>query len=365
MDQQIHARFHEGLLHTAMLRYGIQKDKISPIDTFESFIYEYERGGASYILRIGHSLRKSESLIQGEVDWINHLARGGVSVAQASPSENGNLVEVIDDGQGGYFLATAFTKAQGRQPWEEGWSTTRYETYGELLGKMHALAVDYQPIPAWKRPEWDAPSMKFVEMYLPASEVSAHQAYQSLLRHIQSLPKDRTSYGLIHQDVHQNNFFMDADGKLTLFDFDDCAYSWFINDIAIVLFYISMDAEEFGYSSVASFTTEFMVHFLQGYSRAFTVERSWLKEIPTFLKLRELELYAVVHRDFEIAGINHNSLEEFIRTPGFDVNNSGHMWIANFMHGRKARIEAGLPFIEFDFEALGLLGSTTTNATGL
>jgi Ser/Thr protein kinase RdoA (MazF antagonist) len=111
-------------------------------------------------------------------------------------------------------------------------------------------------------------------------------------------------------------------------------------------------SEEFGYPSLASFTTEFMVHFLQGYSHAFTVDRAWLKEIPTFLKLRELELYAVVHRDFDIHGIDHNSLEEFIRTPGFDPSNSGHMWIANFMRNRKTRIEQGLPFIEFDFESL-------------
>ena len=145
---------------------------------------------------------------------------------------------------------------------------------------------------------------------------------------------------------------MDSNGAITLFDFDDCAYSWFINDIAIVLFYISMDAEEFGYPSLASFTTEFMVHFLRGYSHAFAVDRAWLKEIPTFLKLRELELYAVVHRDFDIHGIDHNSLEEFIRAPGFDASNSGHMWIANFMRNRKTRIEQGLPFIEFDFESL-------------
>ncbi|MBL8103477.1 MAG: hypothetical protein JNM02_13160, partial [Anaerolineales bacterium] len=98
---------------------------------------------------------------------------------------------------------------------------------------------------------------------------------------------------------------------------------------------------------------EFMLHFLRGYRRAYALEPAWLKEIPTFLKLRELELYAVVHRDFDIAGINHNSLENFVRAPGFDAGNSGHMWIANFMHNRKSRIEQDLPFIEFDFESLG------------
>lgn len=352
MDAKIIERFNDTILQEAMQRYGIAEGTVQPIDTFESFIYKYEREGNGYILRIGHSLRKSESLVQGEVDWINYLARGGVSVARAIPSLNNKLVEVIDDNQGGQFLATAFVQAQGQAPWEAGWSTARYETYGELLGKMHALAVDYHPVPGWRRPEWDHDSLNFIEQYLPASEVIAHKEFKKLLEHIYALPKDKSCYGLIHQDAHQNNFFMDENGALTLFDFDDCGYSWFMNDIAIVLFYISMDWEEFGYSSLASFTTEFMLHFLRGYSRAYTVDRSWLKEIPTFLKLRELELYAVVHRDFEIHGIDHNSLEEFTHTPGFDVNNSGHMWIANFMRERKNRIEQGVPFIEFDFEAL-------------
>lgn len=355
MDSQIIARYNNHILEQALQRYGIPLGSAKAIDTFESFIYEYERDGAGYILRIGHSLRKSEALIQAEVDWINYLARGGVSVAQALPSLSGKLVEVIDDAHGGQFLATAFMRAKGQRPWEAGWSTERYENYGQLLGQMHALALTYQPAPESKRPEWDESAFDFIGQYLPASEVSAHREYKSLLGHIQSLPKDKTSYGLIHQDAHQNNFFMDTDGTLTLFDFDDCAYSWFINDIAIVLFYISMDAEELGYKSASHFTHEFMTCFLRGYRRAYTLDPAWLKEIPAFLKLRELELYAVIFRDFDIKDIAHWSLDAFTHSPGFDTNNSGHMWIANFMHERKTRIEQSLPFIDFDFETLTLL----------
>ena len=352
MDAQIIARYHDTILQEAMRRYGIANHQIKPLEAFESFIYEFERDGASYILRIGHSFRKSEALIQGEVDWINYLARGGVSVARAISSENGMLVEAIDDGQGGQFLVTAFVKAAGQKPWLAGWTPARFENYGRLLGRMHALAVGYQPVPAWKRPEWDDGTMQFMELYLPASEVRAHQKYQSVLEHIYSLPKDRASYGLIHQDAHQNNFFMDEDGTLTLFDFDDCVYSWFINDIAIVLFYISMDAEELGFPNAAAFTQEFMTHFLRGYRQVYTLDNRWLKEIPHFLKLRELELYAVVFRDFDIKDSEHWVLESFQRIPGFDVDNSGHMWIANFMRDRKTNIEQDLPFIDFDFEGL-------------
>jgi len=353
MDQQIIACYNDSILKQAMQRYGILKDQIKPLDAFESFIYEFESPkGEGCILRIGHSFRKSESLIRGEVDWINYLARGGVSVARAIPSESGQLVEIIADDQGGQFFVTAFVKAKGQKPWEVGWTPARYENYGRLLGKMHALAVDYQPVPAWRRPEWDDASLQFVESYLPKTEMIVHQKYRSLLEHIHTLPKEKSSYGLIHQDAHQNNFFMDADGTLTLFDFDDCAYSWFINDIAIVLFYISMDAEELGFTSAAAFTQDFMTHFLSGYHQEYTLGTNWLKEIPTFLKLRELELYAVVHRDFEIQDIEHWSLENFKRMPSFDSRSGNHNWIANFMRDRKPNLEHDRPFIDFDFESL-------------
>jgi Ser/Thr protein kinase RdoA (MazF antagonist) len=352
MDQLIKDRYNDTILEEAMRRYGITKDQIRILDSFESFIYEFEHGAESYILRIGHSVRKSESLIQGEVHWINYLSDGGVSVARAISSKNGKLVESIDDGQGGQFLITAFMRAEGQKPWDAGWTPARFENYGHLLGQMHALAVDYQAIPTWERPAWDDDGMKFVEMYLPASETIVHQKYQSVLKHIYSLPKSKTSYGLIHQDAHQNNLFMDGNGKITLFDFDDCVYSWFINDIAIVLFYISMDAEELGYPNAASFTRDFMIHFLCGYRRAYRLDPHWLKEIPTFLKLRELELYAVVFRDFDIKDIDHWSIESFKQIQGFNSNSGNDMWIANFMHDRKFRIEQDQPFIDFEFMSL-------------
>jgi Ser/Thr protein kinase RdoA (MazF antagonist) len=352
MDQLIKNRYNDTILQEAMRRYGIAKDQIHILDSFESFIYEFERNAEGYILRVGHSFRRSESLIRGEVHWINYLADGGVSVARAIPSENGNLVEVIGDGEGGQFLVSAFLRAEGQRPWEAGWTPERFESYGQLLGQMHALAVDYQADPHGERPAWDDASMNFIELYLPASEGIVHQKYQSVVKHILRLPKSKSSYGLIHQDAHQNNFFMDANGRLTLFDFDDCVYSWFINDIAIVLFYISMDAEDLGYPNAASFTQEFMVHFLRGYRQAYRLDPSWLREIPTFLKLRELELYAVAFRDFDIKDIAHWSFESFVQNQGLDPNSGNHIWMANFMRDRKFRIEQDLPFIDFDFEKL-------------
>jgi len=103
------------------------------------------------------------------------------------------------------------------------------------------------------------------------------------------LPKDRAGYGLIHQDAHGGNFFI-KDGAITLFDFDDCMYGWFIYDIAMVLFYAALGKED-----MAAFTKTFMGDFLQGYAQENMLDPPWLPEIPHFLKLREIDLYAIIH----------------------------------------------------------------------
>ena len=101
MKQAIKDRYNDTILQEAMLRYGIAANQIHALDAFESFIYEFDRDGRELILRITHSLRRSEALIQGEVDWINYLVAGGVSASRAILSQRGELVEAIDDQQGG------------------------------------------------------------------------------------------------------------------------------------------------------------------------------------------------------------------------------------------------------------------------
>ena len=112
-DPSISSRFRPEVLDQARERYSIAADSIRLLDGFESFMYEFDRADGRFILRLSHSLRRSPDQIRGEVDWINYLYAGGVNVARAVLSRRGNLVEPVDDGQGGEFLCTAFTWASG------------------------------------------------------------------------------------------------------------------------------------------------------------------------------------------------------------------------------------------------------------
>ncbi len=326
MEQFIKDRFTDSILHQAAQRYGVEPSAVKVLDSFESFIFEFPRDGKEYILRIGHSHRRNQTLIEGETEWINYLVAGGVSAAQAIQSVNDKLVEPIADGHGGDFLAVAFVKAPGGPARGLNWTPKLYQTYGETIGRMHKLTQAYTA--PRKRPEWDDPVFDFVNTFLPDSESEIKHKYNQVCDYVRTLPKDPQSYGLTHQDAHSGNLFIDEDGRITLFDFDDCGYNWLVNDIAMVLFYMASTAED-----KAAFTAEFMPPFLRGYASQCRLDPKWLREMPHFMKIRELELYAVIHRDF-------------------DVDNIDNPWIANFMRGRRERILADQPYIEFDFTTL-------------
>ncbi len=334
MDKTIRDRYSDAILHETMARYAIAADQIEPGDGFESFIYRCQRDGTPAILRITHSLRRSPELIRGEVDWINYLAAGGATVAGALLSARGELVEEIDDGQGGRFLATAFAYAPGRPSGAVGWTAARYEAYGRLIGRMHALTKGYAPPdPAWRRPSWPAVFAEELSGLLTGGDELILDRYRAIIQRIEAMPRGRDAYGLIHFDAHGGNFHVDGD-TITLFDFDDCVYNWFIADIAMVIFYMITNAGD-----PLGILADFLPPFLRGYRAENRLDPRWLPVIHDFLTTREIDLYAVIQRSYDLPD-------------GEAAEAIPHPWPRQFMTGRRARILAATPYVDFDFSTL-------------
>ena len=123
-------------------------------------------------------------------------------------------------------------------------------------------------------------------------------------------------------------------GAITLFDFDDCAYNWFAADLAIVVFYMITNA-----AAPEALAAGFLPPFLRGYAAENRLHQRWLATLPDFMTMREIDLYAVIHRSYGAAAAEPETLP--------------HDWTRRFMVGRRARIEAGLPYVDFDFTTLG------------
>lgn len=329
MEKLIHDRYTDALKAEALRRFAVNESELKPLGGFESFLYEYPRNGESAVLRVSHTARYSLLPMLGELDFLRYLREHGANVAAPLQSPNGSWLEAIDDGQGGQFLVTAFEKAKGSHQ-RGDWSDEFMQHYGETLGRLHRLSSSYQPSnPDWMRSTWDAPKAINYDDWLLGFDAEVHQKFSANLAYLRALPKDSQSYGLIHQDAHAGNFYV-HEGQITLFDFADSCYGYFVNDIAMVLFYALTGQPK---ADPAAFVSHFFKQFWQGYSKEFSLEKRWLSEIPYFFKLREIDLYAVIERDTT-------------------WRTDGNAWLSTYMEDRRERILNELPYVDVDFADL-------------
>jgi Ser/Thr protein kinase RdoA (MazF antagonist) len=235
------------------------------------------------------------------------------------------LVEVIDINKSS-FIIYAFEKAPGRFPGKDDLNDELFEKWGRLTGRMHALAKEYRP-PAspQRRFEWYEDVSLWVEEFIPPSQGLVIAKIKEHIARLRALAVDADSYGLIHSDLHHSNFFIN-DGNIIPIDFDDCHYSWYATDIAMPLFY--MLREPYVGADNIEFAYHFMDFFMRGYNRENRIDLPWMKRIPDFMKLREMDLYMAIHSAGE------GNLDR---------------WCRDFMKNRRNRIENDIPVIDVDF----------------
>jgi Ser/Thr protein kinase RdoA (MazF antagonist) len=332
LDLKIKAAFTPPVKTELFQRCGVEETTAVMLDGFESFIFEGSRNGTPCIVRISHSLHRSPEMIHAEAEWIDHLAQHGLTVGRPLRGMDGELVQSLEV-DNGTFTATLFTKVPGDHPHQADWEGDSLMTaLGHLVGKMHAIAKDFEPSnPEYERPTWDediAETLKKFEQ-LPPQDAPLVNRFKQIAAHLRDLPRGMDDYGLIHFDVHGGNFYL-ADGQVWLFDFDDCCYNWFANDIAMVLFYAA--PFECDTPEQAGLMQQRFQAFMRAYQQENQLDPEWFDEIVNFMTLREIDLYAAILRDIPV--------EEYDR------------WVAGYMHNRRERIMARQPFIPLDFRSL-------------
>ncbi len=287
------------VLEPAARLFGTSKERLGKFDDYEgcaNLVYHYEQAGQPRVLRLSYRPDRPVEMIQAELHFVEYLAQGGVRVSRPLPSIQGNLVEVIPAG-GIPFVAAAFARGKGmrvpdnRYRYRQGVPIEEYfQNWGQVLGQMHRLAKTYQPLstaiqlPAWHQWE-DTRGFPYGER-LP----SIQQKYDQLIAELHALPKDVDSYGLIHNDFNDGNFTVDYEnGDITVFDFDDCCYFWFMYDLAC--------AWEGGIGRTTfrplaerrAFMDHYMEQVLTGYTRENTLSEAWLARLPLFLRLVQMQ----------------------------------------------------------------------------
>jgi Ser/Thr protein kinase RdoA (MazF antagonist) len=295
MKESILSFIQPGLVTKAAAQWDSTEDAIL-LDDVTNMVYEFKSLRERRILRLTHSSHHTEDEIIAELDWINFLIQQGVPASAPLLSRNNRQTECYPV-QNSYFVATAFKYAPGHFiDWSspQDWNPTLIQTFGQIVGRMHRVTKHYNPQNLkQKRSHWyEDDTIKNAADYLPADQRQAAIDLEELMEQFNRIPPTTNDYGLVHGDLNPTNFHVN-ERQLILFDFDDCAYNWFINDIAIA---IPLHSESFTHKDWETKITEFFQWFMRGYSEENQIDEEWLEYLPMSLRLQNIIDLIALHQ---------------------------------------------------------------------
>ncbi|MEH7273332.1 phosphotransferase enzyme family protein, partial [Neobacillus vireti] len=299
--------------------YGYKEGELVPInDGFHNTVYSY----GNLIFRVSPSSRRKQLDIINELAYIHGLWENGVPVSIPVKSVSKKLVETI----GEHHFVVAFEKAKGTSidvTNRDLWNKELYYHWGNLMGKMHmagkTIKVD--------RPIWSENQPDLLNLLPKITSDLIAEKYKQLLNQLKKFPLTPNLFGLIHNDFHQGNIFVNK-GRLTVFDFDDCAYHWYAYDLAAAFYHAYWQTSSFTPENT-QFSSEFWEHFLRGYQQVHTLSKELIQQIPIFLKIREVFLYTLFLEKW-----NSDNLED---------------WQGYTLTHLKYNIESGKPYSDVNF----------------
>lgn len=284
--------------------FGIKFSDLKLLRDNVNLIYAYRKSGSKFILRITHSSVQKLEELQSEVDWLHFLQKNDANVSAPIESLNGNLIEVVNSGDT-YFTATAYTEAKGKKIDRFNWNEPVFKEIGRVTGQLHRITKDYKPgnhvIPRSDLVETEvARVMSHKEMH--DEQFTARML--KLVNTLSYLPRTRDHYGLIHNDINRGNMFI-HNGHICLFDTADCAYSWFVADIALTLLYVVQYFQNDPNGKLTGHIRYFMDYYWEGYQSENKIAEEDLSAIPAIMTLRSIFIYDHLCTIWKDKKLNH------------------------------------------------------------
>lgn len=301
-------------------------------------IYDLQDENNAYILRISKQPFYNLSQYEAEMDYVNYLFYMKVNVSKVIPSINNKLVEVIYDNDECHFVSV-FEKAKGHLPRIDNineWNKSLFYKLGKSMGKIHCLTKDYNPKEGIvKRKQWNEDLNFKGEYAFTEKDCVIYNIWTEIIKEMNTFPKDRGSYGLIHNDFHQYNFFIYND-EIIVFDFDDCLYHWYVCDIAIAIYHSLQTISINSVQECREFGVKFIESFLKGYLEENKIEEKWIDKIPLFLEYRRICSYNFILELWRKNELNDNQ-KEYLKNMRYDIENRVPYVDINFKELKRAK----------------------------
>ncbi|GIG30186.1 phosphotransferase enzyme family protein [Cellulomonas marina] len=215
--------------------------------------------------------------IASEFAWLGSLHDlDDVDLIAPVPTQRGPFHAVVRDDRGHGWTVVSTRFVEGTVLEDLADPTPYYRTIGRWSALFHQHSRTWQPPYGFTRFTWDLPDMvgptarwgrwedAVVDPGQHALLAGAQSRALSLLADLERTP---ATWGLIHADLRPSNIMAGTD-HLTVIDFDDCGWSYYLYDFAASLSFV--DAEPYapamaqawvaGYREVAPLTAADLRH---------------------------------------------------------------------------------------------------------
>lgn len=335
------------ILEQARLRYHVVPSREIRMGVTGNRVFEVRKGQTAFILRAAAYTPERHAHTAFELNWMAYLSDTLSGIVKPQKSVRGDYVETVRVADKAYILCL-FEKAPGKTV-DAGnpaaFNETLYFNLGALMGDMHRLTVDYPGNVRTPAFEWTGATNAW-RYDRVIDDAAVRRRQQQYFDEIGTLPISRESYGIIHWDIHADNFFVD-NGKIKLFDFDACQFNWYAADMASAIFFMVMKgAGPLARKSEAertAFAEAYLLAYLKGYAQSHTVSEYWIKKLDLFMR--------------------YQMCDEYLSAQFFwpDEHMADRAW---YLDWHRERIVKGLPYVQIDYEKVLAQTAETSSVPG-
>jgi Ser/Thr protein kinase RdoA (MazF antagonist) len=317
--------------------FGIEGAALELQSYVNNAVFRATFEGRQYALRINRPGFKPRAWIQSELEWLRAIRLDtALSVPEPQATRDGAyLASVPLEGLDVPVTCVLFGWLNGEFLWANTVTLEQAALQGAFLARLHQYSVRFQPPEGFERPRLDWEGL-FGErsMYNPGEGAALftpeqRQIFAGVAEQVQSLMNQlgdsSDEFGLIHADFIGKNCLYD-EGEIRLIDFDDCAWGYYLYDLAPPLLQFKdearyadlRDALWGGYVGVRGLPGSYRAHLETFIAARHLASCRWLAGNIGNPKIRERAQTLIAYRAGE--------LKRFLETGSLDEKPGGREW---------------------------------------
>ena len=253
------------LANAALTGYGLSTARLTTLRHEHNTTFRIDADAGTYVLRINRPGVYTPAMVASEMAWLKALrSETRLGVPEPVATRDGALVVVAeDDGVPEPRVCVVLRWQEGRFL-DDQLTPVRLRAVAALQAGLQQHAVHWRPPDDFARPRVDTltnaakrdavaqsaasalpgahPSPDdadrarrlVADLLSPAAGSVFDRALDSVWAATDDLAAQPDSFGLIHADLHQENYLF-GDGVARAIDFDDCGWGFHLYDLAVTL----------------------------------------------------------------------------------------------------------------------------------